>query len=434
MSRNICALVLLFLHCFTLGDQRRIGKRHDLSWDQYNQLGNNQGEYAASLNYPDLSTVGALVSQKGYLGTATLIAPNYVVTAAHVVKNSFYTVVNASEWQFVMHNDISDSSMEQRFQAESIVIHPAWSALQSASDENGTGDIMGVDLALIRLSQPIVGFYPARLPSAGDDPLGGRAVLSGYGHLIEGDSGEINTSNDRRVGGENTIDRSVTGINLPGLDISLQGGLIGIDFDSSLEPDNTLSSAQPSGANTLLIEARNALGSGESSPSPLPLEASTAQGDSGGPAFVYTAGFWRVHGVVSYGTNESMYGDVTLYTRLASHYDWLLKELPDWADSKLLGASGWRQNPWLGTLLPFSNSWAFHINLGWIYTPTPKGNHFWGWSHHLKHWIWLSDQAIPYIYCFDEEQPFWIYLDFEKSDASSVRAYDYSSKTWKNFP
>ena len=226
MSRNICALVLLFLHCFTLGDHRRIGKRHDLSWDQYNQLGNNQGEYAAPLNYPDLSTVGALVSQKGYLGTATLIAPNYVVTAAHVVKNSFYTVVNASEWQFVMHNDISDSSVEQRFQAESIVIHPGWSALQSASDENGTGDIMGVDLALIRLSQPIVGFYPARLPSAGDNPLGGRAVLSGYGYLIEGDTGEINTSNDRRVGGENIIDRSVTGINLPGLDISLHGALL----------------------------------------------------------------------------------------------------------------------------------------------------------------------------------------------------------------
>jgi len=434
MSRNICALALLFLHYFILGDQRRIGKRHDLNWDVYTQLGNNQGVYTASVNYPDLSTVGALVSQKGALGTATLIAPNYVVTAAHVVKNDYYTVVNASEWQFVMHNDISDSSADQRFQAKSILIHPAWSALQSAADVNGSGYIKGVDLALVELSQPVLGFYPARLPTAGDDPLGGHAVLSGYGSLIEGDSGVGNTSNDIRVGGENIIDRSVARINLPGLDVSLWGGLLGIDFDSPLQSDNTLSSAQPFGATRLLIEARNALGSGESSPNPLPLEASTAKGDSGGPAFVYTAGFWRVHGVVSYGTNASMYGDVTLYTRLASHYDWLLKELPDWADSKLLYASGWRQNPWLGTLLPFSNGWAFHINLGWIYTPTPKGNHFWGWSHHLNHWIWLSDEVIPYVYCFNEEQPFWIYLDFEKSDASSVRAYDYSSKSWINYP
>ena len=46
------------------------------------------------------------------------------------------------------------------------------------------------------------------------------------------------------------------------------------------------------------------LGDGNSSATPLPLEVSTAVGDSGGPAFVLTSNQWRIHGVVSYGTNH----------------------------------------------------------------------------------------------------------------------------------
>ena len=66
-------------------------------------------------------------------------------------------------------------------------------------------------------------------------------------------------------------------------------------------------------------------------------------GDSGGPAFVRTLGYWRLHGVVSYGTSESEYGDVTVYTRLASHYDWLISELPIGRIRKFLrDRGGWK--------------------------------------------------------------------------------------------
>ena len=80
----------MLLTSLLLGDQRRIGKRGDLDWTNYYQLGNNSGTYLPSELYPDLSVVGALISSTGALGTATLVAPNYIVTAAHVVKNDLY--------------------------------------------------------------------------------------------------------------------------------------------------------------------------------------------------------------------------------------------------------------------------------------------------------------------------------------------------------
>ena len=95
-----------FLLC---GDQRRIGKRHDLSWSNYYQLGNNSGSYSISEEYPDLSVVGALISSDGALGTATLVAPNYIVTAAHVVKNDYYENPNPQDWKFYLHHDLDEA-------------------------------------------------------------------------------------------------------------------------------------------------------------------------------------------------------------------------------------------------------------------------------------------------------------------------------------
>ena len=150
---------------YLFSDQRRIGKRHDLSWNSYYQLGTNYGNYAASENYPDLSVVGALISDSGALGTATLIAPNYVVTAAHVVKNEYYEIPQAGNWKFIMYYDFGDAtSTSNVYQVESFVVHPAWTSRQTTSNPLGDGDELGVDLALARLARPVTGVYPARLP------------------------------------------------------------------------------------------------------------------------------------------------------------------------------------------------------------------------------------------------------------------------------
>ena len=156
-------------------------------------------------------------------------------------------------------------------------------------------------------------------------------------------------------------------------------------------------------------------------------------GDSGGPAFVYTKGYWRVHGVVSYGTTDSSYGDVTVYTRLASHYQWLAQQLPDWSDSKLLDSSGWLENQWLGTFIPVTGGWIYHTNLGWLYVPSPKGNSHWAWSDLLNRWLWLSDQAFPFVYSYSTNGSFWLFILLNSSNGDSLRAYDYATESWGTY-
>ena len=86
MNRTWAFIVFVFLLGYVSADQRRIGKRDDVNWTSHYQLGNNSGNYEVGEEYPDLSVVGAIISQNGALGTGTLIAPNYVLTAAHVLK------------------------------------------------------------------------------------------------------------------------------------------------------------------------------------------------------------------------------------------------------------------------------------------------------------------------------------------------------------
>lgn len=101
MSKLILAAFLTFVLSATiLADQRRIGRRHDVDWNSYYQLGNNYGGFEPSDTYPDLSVVGALISSTNALGTGTLVAPNYVVTAAHVVKNDYYELPDPTKWRF----------------------------------------------------------------------------------------------------------------------------------------------------------------------------------------------------------------------------------------------------------------------------------------------------------------------------------------------
>lgn len=423
MNSKYWVFIFVLLTSLLWSDQRRIGKRHDTSWTTYYQLGTNTGSFAASEQYPDLSVVGALISANGALGTATLVAPNYIVTAAHVVKNDYYEIPDPSDWRFYLDDDFGDASSSNIYFVEEITVHPVWTLRQTTINSLGDGDELGVDLALARLNRSVSAVYPARLPSTNEDPLGLRSVLAGFGTLVEGDSGNKDSSNEQRVGGENIIDRSVAKVTKLGVPDDQRGGILGIDFDSPQTQHNTLAWGSS-------VEL---LGSGDSQATPLSLESSTALGDSGGPAFVRTNGYWRVHGLVSYGTSESEYGDVTVYTRLASHYDWLKQQLPNWADSKLLDNTGWLENPWLGTFLPSSGDWNFHINLGWLYIPSPNGNSFWGWSDLLQKWVWLSDQTFPFIYCYAPSQSFWLFTLLESSNGSILRAYDYSTSSWESY-
>jgi hypothetical protein len=432
-------LLLAVTTILAASEGRRIGRLETVSWEEYFALGANHGTYIVNESYPDLSVVGALVSSSKGVGTATLIAPNIILTAAHVIKNTYSDFPTPSEWRFYMGNnlqsssDISSWSSNEVYSVREFFVHEGWTARQTLANRKGDGDVLGVDIAIAVLDQNVMGYYPARLPGAKEEPLNKRAILSGFGSLVEGNSGSVHDLNRKRTGAENTIDRSVPKVNEDGVpDISL-GGLLGIDFDSptSSESKNALSENFDVSGRPVLEEARQILGSGTSTATALPLEASTAPGDSGGPAFVYTNDAWRVHGVVSYGTDDSTYGDVTIYTRIASHYEWIHNKLPNWHNAKFIGEGEWRESPWLGPLLPYDSNWNFLTKLGWLYVSQAVGESFWAWNYLMQDWIWMSSELFPYIYSYSSGN--WIYISESKSNALSIRAYDFAQKKWNTY-
>ena len=399
--------------------ERRIGKLYQQGWEAYFDLGANSSPYSPSELNPDFSTVGALLSRNGTVGTGTLIAPNVVVTAAHVIRNSFADEVIASDWQFLLGENEDWESSSRKIGVSQIVLHPGWIARQTRYNRFGDGDELGVDLALVYLTQSVVGVFPSRLPQIDDDPLGQRAVLAGYGTLVEGLNGTRDETNQRRVGGENIFDRSVPKVQKAQVPDEYLGGLLAIDFDSSSSTHNTLAKEKP------IVDL---LGEGDSEASPLPLEASTAYGDSGGPAFAKTQNAWRVHGVVSYGTKNSRYGDITVFTRLASHYDWIMENLPAWPSARLVGYEDWIESDWWGMFLPLDTHWNYHVSLGWNYIPSQSDDSFWSWESSMG-WCWFSASLFPYYYEMDSSA--WYYLHIDHSRPGKIVRYNYRKGGWE---
>ena len=104
------------------------------SWSEHFNLARNQSSYLADDQYPDFSPIGALVSNE-IVGTATLIAPNLVVSAAHVVKNSLIDPMpDPEDWTFVLSENFESASTAQRLSISQIIVHPGWIARQTPSN------------------------------------------------------------------------------------------------------------------------------------------------------------------------------------------------------------------------------------------------------------------------------------------------------------
>ena len=307
--------------------------------------------------------------------------------------------------------------------SQHILLHPGWTARQTRYNRFGDGDELGVDLALVFIwTQPIVvGVFPARLPQTVSMILLGRErYLRVMALWLKGINGtRLDDPNQRRVGGENIFDRSVPKVVKEGVPDSYLGGLLAIDFDSSSSVHNTLGEGK---------KGLELLGEGQSDLAPLPLEATTAYGDSGGPAFARTQNEWRVHGVVSYGTKNSRYGDVTVFTRLSSHYDWIMANSPSWPSARTIGYEDWRESSWWGIFLPKINDWYYHISLGWVFIPDPSGDSFWAWHISLG-WIWFSSQVHPFLY--EQKTSNWYYLSTEQSVGGRILLYNYALEVWE---
>ena len=144
----------------------------------------------------------------------------------------------------------------------------------------------------------------------------------------------------------------------------MSGGLLAFDFDAPRETSNTLGDS---------FGAFENLPAGSSGSFPLEFEVSTAEGDSGGPLIARVDDHWRIFGTVSYGSSDSTYGDITVFSRIYNQLDWIHDFLPSWPECKLLSKSGWMESDWFGVFLPFSSGWNFHVDFGWLWSkPTTE--------------------------------------------------------------
>lgn len=417
--------LLSFLICIGLNgfseNSRRLAKLENQSWEEHFSLGANEGRFSNSSDFPDLTVVGAVRSTSGLLGTGTLIAPDLVVSAAHVFKNSFDEAhPDPEEWEFILAADIDQATGSQKFKVSQIIIHPGWLARQTSLNKLGDGDSIGVDLCLVQLDQNITGFYPIGLPNGSTESIGQRIVLAGFGTLFDGKAGVVQSNNSKRLGGENVLDRVVEKFEASNLSEELWGGLLAFDFDSPEGNHNSLGS---------YYDLIDNLGKGDSSSVPLELEASTATGDSGGPALLWNGYNWRIHGVVSYGTNKSLYGDVTIFTRLASHQNWIGDHLPSWAEAKIYPNSSWRELSWFGFFISYESGWNFHSQIGWFFCPIQKGDSLWAWQNGVG-WWWTSQGTFPFL--FNSAKQNWFFLNTDKSSHEILVFYDYSVNEWQS--
>jgi len=226
-------------------------------------------------------------------GSATLIAPNWIMTAGHVGQALLNTLSNPDRG-FRLADDLSVNSPSYDY--DQVFIDPLFNQSQSLDH----------DIALIHLTGAgVTNVTPLGLDGSAVS-IGSTVASVGYGATGTGLTGDIITNNTLRRGFENVVDAlnygQGTGNFLPGYIA---------DFDN---PQGTA----------------NTLGFLGSSPYPLHLEGCLANGDSGSGMFTQVNGQWELAGVGSYvaspnneGAVTSFYGDVSGWADTYQDLAWI---------------------------------------------------------------------------------------------------------------
>jgi len=191
--------------------------------------------------------------------TATLIAPRWIMTAAHCVYPSNAEGSKAGDKITLLDQDIT---------IQAVYSHP---------DHTQEGTLKH-DIALIELIEPSLSILPTAIYEK-EDELGQQMKLAGYGVVADGVQGIYDRCFPCDLRGADNIVEEVN-------DYQLR-----FRFDA---PDEGNS---------------------------LPLEGVGAGGDSGGPVFIETDNGRYVAGVSSFGSRK--YNEFDNYTRVSKELNWL---------------------------------------------------------------------------------------------------------------
>jgi hypothetical protein len=233
--------------------------RADRTDSQYVTLG-------ANVAYAGVGRFDGTTSNSSFIASGTLIAPDWVLTAAHVVDQ-------ATSLKFTVGGST--------YTGNSWTAYTGW-----------TGNLMaGYDIGLVHLNSSANA--KAATLYTGSAEFGQTATFVGYGMTGTGQTGATRLDGKKRAA-QNVID----GMQNSRLFLS--------DFDNpNSRRDSMFGSSTP-----------------------LNLEGLIAPGDSGGGVFITTSAGTFLAGVNSFGAAwdgrvNSDYGDVAGYTRVSAFYAWI---------------------------------------------------------------------------------------------------------------
>ncbi|MEX2122131.1 MAG: trypsin-like serine protease [Pirellulales bacterium] len=188
-------------------------------------------------------------SARSTKASCVLIAPQWVLTAAHVVKGNDWMALE--DYQFIFDG--------QSFHAARVIIHPDFDRELGGVTKGLARTAAGVDLALVKLTKPVRNVRPA-VRYRDSREIGKVMTKVGHGTAGDGIAGYHRPFLFERRGGNNRIDAAGGAFG----DLLVSNSVLLVDFDS---PSDSESSR---------------LGD----PTPLELEIGCSPGDSGGAWFI----------------------------------------------------------------------------------------------------------------------------------------------------